>query len=410
MACQALEELKINYRTSPKGKETETPETPTRSAELVVKDIPLGITKDALGRRFSLWGRINRITLVVNGGWQTAHIFYDDPKSLEEFHTDKWSVFFKKDSLRTTPGESFQDYKEARNTHVLKLCNLPKGTTAYDISDYIADVKGKTCFIPRTRAKYERVRYAFVAFESEQDALALLQEETPIYIKENHVMWLDPGTKTCHICQGREHLAANCPRLQERTRNERKILKFSDLYKRKRVNADNVDVIHKKAAAITQKKSYSEAAQTTVPTSNGPPSIETRLARLERTMATIQTQLNKILGKYSVHDTSDRNETMTTPEKTIPNPKALKQQYKTPEKRTTNNEKPKNQSDIETSIHNPSNPEKETTNPQTTQRMNNLENSVDKILQMLNQLQNTPSKPSNTLTPMEVQETNTNQS
>jgi hypothetical protein len=169
-------------------------------------------------------------------------------------------------------------------------------------------------------------------------------------------------------------------------------------------------VIHKKAAAITQKKSYSEAAQTTVPTSNGPPSIETRLARLERTMATIQTQLNKILGKYSVHDTSDRNETMTTPEKTIPNPKALKQQYKTPEKRTTNNEKPKNQSDIETSIHNPSNPEKETTNPQTTQRMNNLENSVDKILQMLNQLQNTPSKPSNTLTPMEVQETNTNQS
>jgi hypothetical protein len=410
LACQALEELNINYRVSLKGKETEIPDAPKRSTELVVKDIPLGITKDALGRRFSLWGRINRITLVVNGGWQTAHIFYDDPKSLEEFHSEKWSVFFKKDSLRTTPGESFQEYKEARNTYVLKLCNLPKGTTAYDISDYISNVKGKTCFIPRTRAKYERVRYAFIAFETEQDARALLQEETPVYIKENHVMWLQPETKTCHICQGREHLAANCPRIQERTKNERKILKFSDLYKRKRVNADNVDTIHKKAAAITQRKSYSEAAQTTVPASNGPPSIEARLARLERTMNIIQTQLNRIIEKHNTTDTDEFHKTIITPKETTSNFRTPRQQHKTPEKKPTHTEKPKNQSDIETSIHNPTNSEKETATPQTAQRMSNLENSVDRILQMLNQLQNTPKKPSDTSTPMETQTTNTNQS
>jgi len=257
----------------------------------------------------------------VNGGWQTAHIFYENAKSLEEFHTDNWSVFLKKDSLRTTPGESFQEYNETRNTHVLKLCNLPRGTTAYDISDYIKDVGGKTCFIPRTRGKYERVRYAFVTFEKEQDVLALLQEETPVYIKDNHVMWLEPDTKTCHICQGREHLAANCPRIQERSRNERRILKFSDLYKRKKVNADNVDVIHKKAAAITQKKTYLEAAQTTTKTQDKPHSIETRLSHLERTMETIQEVLNKLLEKSIAQEEEKQKliQPLATPKKRQPN-------------------------------------------------------------------------------------------
>jgi hypothetical protein len=35
---------------------------------------------------------------------------------------------------------------------------------------------------------------------------------------------------------------------------------FSDLYRKKKINADNVDNIHRKAVAITQKKSYVEAA------------------------------------------------------------------------------------------------------------------------------------------------------
>jgi hypothetical protein len=54
--CQILEDLHINYRTSFKDKEAETEnlENPKRSTELVVKDIPLGTTKDAIGKRFSL--------------------------------------------------------------------------------------------------------------------------------------------------------------------------------------------------------------------------------------------------------------------------------------------------------------------------------------------------------------------
>src|SRR6266487_5012786 len=104
-------------------------------------------------------------------------------------------------------------------------------------------------------------------------------------------MWLSAETKTCHICQGKEHLAANCSRIQERGRNKRRILRISELYKRKRVNADNVSTIHKKANAILQKKSYLEAARGTPSTPTNLTSIKVRMMHLEKTVMNIQVVL-----------------------------------------------------------------------------------------------------------------------
>src|SRR5438270_8358941 len=104
--------------------------------------------------------------MVVKDGWQTAHIIYDNQSSLETFHTTQWSVIHKKDSLSTTPSENYTEYNTVRNQNTLKISNLLRGTTAFDISEYIADIKGKTCFILRTRGKYERTCYGFVSFEN----------------------------------------------------------------------------------------------------------------------------------------------------------------------------------------------------------------------------------------------------
>src|SRR5947209_10901363 len=95
---------------------------------------------------------------------------------------------------------------------------------------------------------------------------AILQIQELIYIKTNQIRWLKPEVKTCHICQGTEHKAANCSRIQDQEKNERKILKYSGIYRRKGVDADNVDSIHKKADTITQKKTYRQADQDTTPT------------------------------------------------------------------------------------------------------------------------------------------------
>ena len=58
---------------------------------------------------------------------------------------------------------------DKRNQYVAKLANLPFGITAYDLRELIEKINAKTCFIPRTRDKYSRARYAYITFESEED-------------------------------------------------------------------------------------------------------------------------------------------------------------------------------------------------------------------------------------------------
>src|SRR6266487_4241562 len=112
--------------------------------------------------------------------------------------------YFKKDSVRVYPAENFDTEITSRQLHTLKLCNLPRGTTAFDIQDYIKEVKEKHA--------------SSLALES--------------YIKDNKIFWTKTETKTCHVCLSTQHLAAACPKIQDRRRNENRINKLADLYKR----------------------------------------------------------------------------------------------------------------------------------------------------------------------------------
>src|SRR6185369_14982578 len=198
------------------------------------------------------YGKIERIILKVNFGWQTVHIYFESPDAITDNFQNKWSTTLKKDSVRVYLAKDFDAETSRRQLYTLKLCNLPRGTTAFDIQDYIKDVRGKTCFIPRSRGKYERVRYAFVAFDSEEDKKAVLDYEEEEYIKDNRIFWTETETKTCHVCLSTQHLAAACPKIQDRRRNENRINKLADLYKRKKVEANNINTFQKKVTNINQ--------------------------------------------------------------------------------------------------------------------------------------------------------------
>jgi hypothetical protein len=92
--------------------------------------------------------------------------------------------------------------------------------------DYIESVGRKTYFISRTRNSYERVCYAFITFNNEQDVSYLLAKEKPVYIKNNHVFWLKLEIKICHICQEQEHLTTNYLRIQKKKEIRRGFLNF----------------------------------------------------------------------------------------------------------------------------------------------------------------------------------------
>ena len=130
--CGILDNKEIPYLTSikGKGKDSSVPPSdhPDRSNELVVKDIPLEIKKDDVERKFSYYGKIERIVLKVNFGWQTAHIYYESPDAITDNFQNKWSTTLKKDSVRVFPAKNFDAEISFRQLHTLKLCNLPRGT------------------------------------------------------------------------------------------------------------------------------------------------------------------------------------------------------------------------------------------------------------------------------------------
>jgi len=235
------------------------------------------------------------------------------------------------------------------------------------------------------------MRYAFVAFDSMQETEALLQNQKPIYLKDNHVMWLSANTKTCHICQGKEHLAANCPRIQERGRNERRILRISELYKRKRVNTNNVSTIHKKADTILQKKSYLEAARGTPSTPINLASIEVRMTHLEEAVMNIQVILKELIEKGSLTEKTPEPTSTTPSHQEVP-PKAHGQHTptsKTPEKNTSPNKTPRNTTSINASIYNPNRNTNTVNISELVNRMDTFEGNVNKILHILTQVQAT---------------------
>ena len=68
-----------------------------------------------------------------------------------------------------------------------------------------------------------------------------IEYEEEEFIKDNKIFWTETETKTCHVCLSTQHLAAACPKIQDRRRNANRINKLTDLYKRKKVEADNIN-------------------------------------------------------------------------------------------------------------------------------------------------------------------------
>ena len=224
-----------------------------RTNEIVVKDIPLNVDKENVRENFSYFGQIEDIKLTAKNNWQIANIFYTENEDAQRAG-ENWSTSIDKDSVRIFPAENFETHLGERNHYTLKLLNLPFNTTAFDLHNVLETFNGRTCFIPRGRTSYKRLRYAFVSFENEKDYNAALNCKSSILMDNFQLTWAKTDTSTCQICTNPNHKAANCPVIQERERNQKRIQKLAELYKRKNVQADNVQKIFKKAENIKNKQ------------------------------------------------------------------------------------------------------------------------------------------------------------
>ena len=184
---------------------------------IVVNDIPLGTTITEIKNAVSSIGNIRSITTNAKGGWQSAHINFDDKEENLDIN-NIWSIMIKKDSCRIIPRNKYQENKETRSKFCAKLTNLPTGCTAFELEPILQEINAKSCFIPRTRNKYNRMGIAFVAFESHTNKEEAIN--TKFILRNHKLIWTTTEYKTCTYCYQSNHLIADC---KEKSKNHQQI-------------------------------------------------------------------------------------------------------------------------------------------------------------------------------------------
>ena len=206
-----------------------------KNKTLIVRDLPLNFEKESLKKTLEkLSGnKVETIRTRVTGPWLTAHVMFENEEAIAKAK-DTWSIIFQKDFCRIEPANMSGEERAFRNKYTLKLANLPFGITAYDLLEVFNTVKAKTCFIPRTRDKYARLRYAFFSFASEND-MVKAAEGDPFAIKDHRLFWVECDKKVCHKCGSPNHLVKDCDEREKSFLRKQKIAQYSKVYERYRV-------------------------------------------------------------------------------------------------------------------------------------------------------------------------------
>ncbi|KAG9301532.1 hypothetical protein G9A89_008384 [Geosiphon pyriformis] len=126
--------------------------SPFLSVEL--HNVPLGTYSDDIKTALGIFGVVTSVKLKSAGLWQYAVVNFKNIFSAAAALFN-WSVLVRKDSVRIFP-----------IVFKAKLVNLPFGCTAFEISDLVSQVGGRTCFILRSTESYQCQCFAVVTFDS----------------------------------------------------------------------------------------------------------------------------------------------------------------------------------------------------------------------------------------------------
>lgn len=226
-------------------------------------DIPLNTTKQEIHTAFAKYGVIQSISLNTIGMWQSANIQYTNQEDYDKI-APQWSIPFKADLIRIFPFLNTNEIKEERNQHVLRLNNLPPGTTGYDLKEILKETHGRTCYIPRTR-NYIRKRMAIISFDSAEQAEAA--KDTHTSLGNTTLTWHDLNEKLCAVCSSDTHLAKDCEeRIKRANRNKEKRenhQKYQHLYRRYKPSGTTTILKFQHATQQFKNKSFAQAAQET---------------------------------------------------------------------------------------------------------------------------------------------------
>ncbi|KAG9289477.1 hypothetical protein G9A89_008038 [Geosiphon pyriformis] len=177
------------------------------SAAVVLHDVPLGVSAADIKLTLSVFGSVAHVVLKPAGIWQYVVVYFEKLDSVMSV-LKHWSVLVDKDSVRILPLINQNETILSCDKFKAKLVNLPPGCTAFEISDMISQIGGRTCFIPRFPDSGRYFQFALVTFGSQGDLdSAVVKTGT---LRKCRIWWETPGCRRCFRCQEMGHLAIDC--------------------------------------------------------------------------------------------------------------------------------------------------------------------------------------------------------
>ncbi|EXX63518.1 uncharacterized protein OCT59_002425 [Rhizophagus irregularis] len=181
----------------------------TKDRTIQVVNIPIYMQNKELRAIFSRYGELeeNGIHTKLKGIYTHAYITYKKEKSIEVFYK-KWSIWALKEYLHVLPLNLSDEKRKERQQWCAKINGLPLGTTARDLQQFIEEIGGAICFIPKQPNNYKPLKYAYIYFFTQEDMEIAINN---VYeFKRKQLEWSPPEDKSCHLCGYTNHLAKEC--------------------------------------------------------------------------------------------------------------------------------------------------------------------------------------------------------
>ncbi|KAG9286980.1 hypothetical protein G9A89_001218 [Geosiphon pyriformis] len=159
---------------------------------VVVKEIPVGTSAEAVHAALSEFGVIRTIKMQLIGLWQKA----------------VWSILIRKNAVRMARADSDKEAWDVRDQHRALLYTLPMRTNAHDIWDFVRSVSEKMCVIDRHSVTYARAKCAVVCFNF-AESLDAAVGTTPV-LRNTNLRWSYLISARCAKCEKLGHTSLGC--------------------------------------------------------------------------------------------------------------------------------------------------------------------------------------------------------
>ncbi|KAG9293192.1 hypothetical protein G9A89_010529 [Geosiphon pyriformis] len=154
--------------------------------EVIIKEIPVDLSKSAIEAVFSKFGKIISIKVQLIGLWQKALMEYESSK-IADLVTARWFVLMGKDSVRMAKAI---------------------GITTHDLSGLVEAYGGRTCYIGCNPTSYVCDWCAVICFESKTSKLAAIGS-VPVF-KGASLRWAGLSLACCVVCKQFGHVSGVC--------------------------------------------------------------------------------------------------------------------------------------------------------------------------------------------------------